>query len=560
MIMDAKTFYSLFPNSWIQTFDDAKLGRKELCMISSIKDAWYEKLQKLNEQWAWIFIQPNPSTGRKEEDVTSIEWVYVDMDDGTKAEMMEIISKSPIAPDIIIESKRSYHLYWKVHCTKEQFKLIIEWLITFFGWDTAISSPNEVLRAPTFWHAKNPDDRFQIKIHHLNIAKHAPQDFIKVFPSNVSQIIKKLHLDPSEDVIRVIKGVDIVEILRHCWVDVRRWVIFEDWKATSASVWKEGNIVKRFSGKEWGGSNIDIVMHYLWKTTAEAIKYLKDYAGIVDETMLEKVTKKTEEAKDFFEFLKPYTYGTNFLDKVMTPIQRNHYNLFVWETGHGKTAFCFYMAKKNAELWHKVLFLSLEMTTNDICIRSAREYAGITKELWREKSSIPDSQKKAFKEKYDELKNKDNLTLAWFPKSIQPTCENIASLILDWKFDLVYIDNFDLISETWEKLQQEEKVTKFFMDFTNQNHIPIIMLHHFKKGNDKWGNRGNDSIRGSSKISHSADNIFVGKRNSDQDSTDADKSEFAITQLKDRDFWIWWYASVYFNKWDFQDLPLYIWF
>jgi len=28
------------------------------------------------------------------------------MDDGTKAEMMAIISKSPIAPDIIVESKR----------------------------------------------------------------------------------------------------------------------------------------------------------------------------------------------------------------------------------------------------------------------------------------------------------------------------------------------------------------------------------------------------------------------------------------------------------------------
>jgi len=52
------------------------------------------------------------------------------------------------------------------------------------------------------------------------------------------------------------------------------------------------------------------------------------------------------------------------------------------------------------------------MTTDDICIRNAREYAGITKELWREKSKIPDAQKKAFKEKYESLKSKTNLTLA----------------------------------------------------------------------------------------------------------------------------------------------------
>ena len=559
--MDAKTFYKLFPNSWIQTFDDAKLWRRELVTMKLLKETKYAELKKLNDAGAGIFIQPNESVWwRKWENVKSIEWVYVDMDDGTKSEMMAIISKSPIAPDIIVESKRWYHLYWKVHCTNEQFKIIIDWLITFFWWDTAITSPNEVLRAPMFYHCKDPENKFQIKIHHLDIQKHTPQDFIKVFPSNVQQIIKKLNLDPSDDVIRVIKNIYITEILKHCWVDVRRWTIFESWEATSASVWKEWNIVKRFSGKEWGGSTIDVVMHYLWKTTGEAIKYLKEYAGIVDETILEKVTKKTDEVKDFFEFQKPYTYWTPYLDKVMTPIQRNHYNLFVWETGHWKTAFCFYMANKNAELWHKVLFLSLEMTTDDICIRNAREYAGITKELWREKSKIPDAQKKAFKEKYESLKRKTNLTLAWFPKEIQPSCENIASIILDGKFDLVFIDNFDLVSEKWEKLQQEEKVTKFFMDFTNNNHIPIVMLHHFKKGNDKWANRGNDSIRGSSKISHSADNIFVGKRNSDQDSTDADKSEFAITQLKDRDFWIWWYASVYFNKGNFQDTPLYIWF
>lgn len=556
--MDAKTFYSLFTESWIQTFDDAKLGRKELCIIRPLKDIKYAELKELNDKGAGIFIQPNPSNGRKEEDIKSIEWVYVDMDDGTKAEMMAIISKSPIAPDIIIESKRSYHLYWKVRCTKEQFKLIIDGLITFFWWDTAISSPNEVLRAPTFWHAKNPDDRFQIKIHHLDIQKHAPQDFIKVFPSTAQQFVKKFNLEPSDDVLRVIKNIDITEILKHCWVDVRRGVIFEDGKATSATVWKEGNIVKRFSGKEWGWSTIDIVMHHLWKNVAEAIAYLKDYAGIVDETMLEKVTKKKETEEDIFAFTKPYTYWTDFLDKTMTPIQRNHYNLFVWETGHWKTAFCFYMAKKNAELWHRVLFLSLEMTTEAICIRNAREYAGITKELWREKDKIPETQKQAYKDKKKVLENLPNLTLAGFPKTISPTCENIWSLIIDGKFDLVYIDNFDLIQEEWEKLKQEEKITKYFMDFTNQHNIPIIMLHHFKKWNDKSGQRWNDSIKWSSKISHWADNIFVGKRNTGTEATEADKAEFSIIQIKDRDFWIWGFANVYYNKWDFQDKPILI--
>ena len=560
--MDAKKFYELFTNSWVQTFDDAKLGRRELVTMKLLKDAKYLELKELNDKGAWIFLQPNISETRKWDTISSIDWVYVDMDEGTKLEMMTIIDKSPITPDIIVESKRWYHLYWRVKCTAEQFKLIIDGLITFFGWDIAISSPNEVLRFPWFLHCKDPENKFLIKIVKMDLHPHTPQDFIKSFPSTAQTFVKKFSAENPDDVIRVIKNIDITEVLKHCGVDVRRWVIFEDGKATSASVWKEWNIVKRFSGKEWGGSTIDIVMHHLGKTTAEAIKYLKDYAGIVDETMLEKVTKKKEWAvTDVFAFVKPYTWGTAYLDKTMTPIQRYHFNIFVWETGSGKTAFCFYMAKKNAEQGHKVLFLSLEMTTDDILSRNAREFAWITKEQWREPNNVPSEQKKQYYEERERLSKLPNLTLAWFTKSIEPTCDNIAQLILDGKFDLVFIDNFDLIQDVGEKLKQEEKIAKFFMDFTNRNKIPVIMLHHFKKGNDNKAPRGNDSIRGSSKISHSADNIFVGRRPM-VEWDEWDKSEFVVVQIKDRDFGIGGMVKTYYNRGNFQDYPLNtkIWF
>lgn len=556
--MENKNFYSLFWESWIQTFDDAKLGRKELVSLKPLKETSYREMQALNEKGAGIFIQPNVGNGRKSENLKSIEWVYVDMDEWTKAEMMSIIGKSPITPDIIVESKRWYHLYWKVHCTEDQFKIIIDWLMTFFWWDTAIGSPNEVLRAPGFFHCKDPNDRFMIKVQHIDLQPHTPQDFIKVFPSTAQTFVKKFSTENADDVIRVIKNINITEVLRHCGVDVRNGSIFENWKQTSASIWKEWNIVKRFSGKEWGGSTIDIVMHYLWKNVWEAISYLKEYAGIVDETILEKITKE-KKTDDIFAYSEPYTFGTRSLDKMMTPIQRNHFNLFVWETGHGKTAFCFYMAQENAKLGHKVLFLSLEMTTEAMYIRQAREFCWITKEQWRDKSKISESQKKAFLDHMEKLKNIPNMTLAWFPKEILPTPENISSVILEWKYDLVFIDNFDLIqSSEKDKLIKEEEMAKFFMDFTNSNNIPIFMLHHFKKWNDGKGSRWNDSIKWSSKITHSADNIFVGKRDTDPESIN--KTEFVITQTKDRDFWFWWFSIIHYNNGKFQDHPTHIWF
>ncbi len=560
--MQTKDFYNLFKDSWVQTFDDAKMWRWELISLCPLKDTSYKNLLELNKKGAGIYIQPNPSKWRKWEDLLSIEWVYVDMDEWTKAEMMEIISKSPIAPDIIIESKRSYHLYWKVRCTKEQFWVIINWLITFYNWDPAIGSPNEVLRAPAFYHCKDPNNKFLITVKKLEIQKHEPQDFIKLYPTVSQTFIKKFNNENSDDVLRVIKNIDITEILKHCWVDVRRWVVFENGKATSATVWKEWNIVKRFSGKEWGWSTIDIVMHHLWKNVAEAIAYLKNYAGIIDETLLEKMTKMEKKGDDIFERRIPYTFGTKKLDTEMTPIEKWHCNIFAWESWSWKTAFCYYMAKNNADMWHKVLFLSLEMSTDEMQERHAREKYWITKEQWRERWDLPkDIQQWILKEK-ENLQKYQNLTLAWFPDWVLPNCENISNVILDGKFDLVFIDNFDLIySDIKEPLWKSEDISKFFMDFTKNKKIPIMILHHFNKWSDKKMNRWNDSFRWSAKVVHNASNTFVWSRNPDLwIETPNTKAEFIVTQKKDRWFGIWWLCTIYYHRWNFQDEIPHKWF
>lgn len=558
-----KKYYELFRNSWVQTFDDAKMGRQELVTTTLLKDTSYKNLSILNENGAGIYIQPNEGKSRKEDDLNAIEWLYVDMDEGTKAEMMAIIALSPIKPDIIVESKRSYHLYWKTNCTREQFKIIIDGLITFYNGDIAISSPNEVLRAPAFFHCKDPQNKFKITVQHLDIQKHTPQDFMRLYPTMSHKMLKKYSNANPDDVLRVIKNIDITEILKHCWVDVRRWVIFEDWKATSATVWKEGNIVKRFSGKEWGWSTIDIVMHHLWKNVAEAILYLKDYAGIVDETILEKITKtsKNKVQEGLFEKRTPFTFWTKKLDENMTPIEKWHCNIFAGESGSGKTAFCFYMAKKNADLGHRVLFLSLEMSTDEIIERHAREKFGITKAQWRERWLLPQTIQSGITEEKEKLYKYPNLTLAGFPETILPTPENIASVITEGKFDLVFVDNFDLVaSDIKDHIQKTESVSKFFMNFTKDKKVPLMILHHF----NKWGGmnkaRGNDSFRGSAKVVHNASNTFVGARSEGDMWTPNEKAEFSITQKKDRWFGIGWLCTVYYNLGNFQDLPPYHWF
>lgn len=168
--MSIKKFLTTFQNSFIQTFSDTGSNPK-LVRAFPMKELAEHNLDELNKAGAGIFFTPNPcEKGRKEKDVTSIDWVYVDMDNGTKEEMQAKIESAPIRPHIIVESKRSYHLYWKVvMMDRKDFDLIIKGLIEFFDGDPAISSTNEVLRLPGFNHMKNPKEPFEIKIIYFDL-------------------------------------------------------------------------------------------------------------------------------------------------------------------------------------------------------------------------------------------------------------------------------------------------------------------------------------------------------------------------------------------------------
>ena len=266
-----------------------------------------------------------------------------------------------------------------------------------------------------------------------------------------------------------------------------------------------------------------------------------------------------KEEKEFIDPIgiinKPYTWGTKGLDNEITPIARNHFIILVGESGAGKTAYTFDMALKNAELGHKVHYLSLEMETENIFVRIARSFAGITKYQWRDKELIIDAQKTIYHNKIKELKE---------IKTFYPIGGAGSKCDINWiigkikqsKSDLFFIDNMDLIMKDTDltKLDNEEDISKRLSDITNELQIPVILVHHFKKGNDKSGARGIDSVRGSGKITHNADNVIITKRNKyEEDMSDLEKAEFFVSQLKDRDFGELGYGKVYFHKGSFYD-------
>lgn len=502
-------FLKNFTGSYIQTFEDKKSGDTSLIRkfpYSDLKARWKE-LQSLNERGAGIFFTPNPcSGGRKMENVTSIDWIYVDMDEGTKKEMMAVIEKSPVFPDIITESKRSYHLYWKCHFeNKEQFEEIVQGLIQFYDGDKAISSINEVLRFPNFYHAKDPKNRFLIKIVYLKVKGTTPATLKMDYPYTppMETFQKKHKLEGNQ--LQVIKDIPIKEVLDKLDVTVGRGkFIMEGGKETSASVNVKENYVQRFSGKPGGGSTIDVAMHYgNKKTVGEAIKWLADEFGIKldysqikndskkpkkSEKDLEKIAEKIHQSQDesvFDNFMKPVaennrTWGVKVLDQRFRKPRAEEYIFLLGKPGAGKTAFCLHMAIKNAQNGVKTVYVSLEMSRTGLIERYIETAAGITEEQ-REggRESFTEEQIEMIEECRTEI---EQSTLRIIDDSVFEDSADIDILLkLMEKYDMAFIDNFGFLGGEEEAKDQRmisRKVVKWFQETKKT----VVMLHHFAKG------------------------------------------------------------------------------
>ncbi len=113
-----------------------------------------------------IYFTPNDFTGaRKKENIVKINYWMADIDAGTKMEQMGRIDKLILRPSMIIESKRGYHLYWQaVEATLEHYRTVQEGIIEKTGADAAVKDPARLMRAPGYWHKKDKDNPFLIKI------------------------------------------------------------------------------------------------------------------------------------------------------------------------------------------------------------------------------------------------------------------------------------------------------------------------------------------------------------------------------------------------------------
>lgn len=240
------------------------------------------------------------------------------------------------------------------------------------------------------------------------------------------------------------------------------------------------------------------------------------------------------------------------LDESLAIIKRGNFIIVGAKRSSGKTTYTFDMACKNALLGHQVLYISLEMDETKIKEDFARKYAGIT--IAEEYHyTIPEHKQTAFEKKIAEINSITNLYFRGMRRGNGTSWGDIVKLINEFdSLDLVMIDNLDLIEGQRGELNNDRqiRITKTIMNFTEETKIPLVLIHHHRKGGQK--DFGSDELSGSGKVGDNADIILKIQRCQDPEAGYPDKYKTTIFQQKGRGYPDA-IRSVYFVRGSFED-------
>lgn len=119
--------------------------------------------QKAQSEGYGIFQLVNSFNGpRKLENLTKINAWYCEIDH--KPKLSELIQSLPIHPTVVNESARGYHLYFYAKdASIKRFKLIQKRICKLIGGDQNAIDAARILRAPGYYHLKDPANPFLIK-------------------------------------------------------------------------------------------------------------------------------------------------------------------------------------------------------------------------------------------------------------------------------------------------------------------------------------------------------------------------------------------------------------
>ena len=486
--------------------------------------------------------------------------------------MLEVIKKK-CQPTKIIETANGLQPLWKLKpCGVDEaaqkkyvnvINGIIKWSKTVGAAGDAVKDCCRILRLPNYYHHK--EEPFLVEVVDTAKTEYSLDELAKIFPfTSAPEYTPPKQNFKLNETATAVDRLDFKEVAVRALGSVGRSAEFDakgrlklDGRLTGNFQGKNGD--KQFMGstshEDLSGNKTTFVAKVLACTNTEAYAWIVKEFDLKKKVEEKKIEKKLQPPKKR-EQKKYYTWGTENLTDKFAPIRRNHYVVVVGETWGGKSAWTFDMAMKNAKMGHRVLYLSLEMETDDILDGIAKSFSGIT--IREELHGVPDFKKKVYEKKMAELKTVPNFIPLGIRRGEEVDWKSLEKIIeQQGELDLIFVDNLDLISgdENENEYLRQRKISKAIMSFTSDKQIPVVLLHHFRKKQKEGGkkSRSLDSISGAAKITHDADRIVQVQRSTDEDASDEERAELRIWLQKARGNYPPAYEIVYFDKGTFRD-------
>lgn len=145
-----------------------------------------EEAGDYNEKGFGVFWTVNDFKGRRRvtEELTKINSWAIDIDNMDKRLLLEKLSKAPLPPSRIVETKSGLHVYWfaKAGATPDAFRSIVDdRLCYFFEGDKKAKDLCRVLRVPGFLHMKDPANPFFVRILYETKNEYSEEEMIQEF-------------------------------------------------------------------------------------------------------------------------------------------------------------------------------------------------------------------------------------------------------------------------------------------------------------------------------------------------------------------------------------------
>jgi hypothetical protein len=162
-------------------FNDQDPSRSGVRIVPS------EEACEWNQRGFGVFWPVNFFDGlRRVENLTKINGWAIDIDQGTKAEMLGKIRKGLI-PTLVIETKNGFHVYFRAsRATQENWNYILEsYLLPFYSADKNAKDVTRLLRRPGFFHMKDPLHPFLVRVVWEHDVEYSEEEMVSFFRSRV---------------------------------------------------------------------------------------------------------------------------------------------------------------------------------------------------------------------------------------------------------------------------------------------------------------------------------------------------------------------------------------